>query len=83
MSPKEKNAMSLDDLKREALKLSYDEREALAHTLNKSLDDEEEDPAIEQAIMTEIKRRYHEIQEGTVELLDGEKVFVELLAEFP
>lgn len=83
MSSEEKNAMSFDDLKREALKLSYDEREALAYTLNKSLDDEEEDPAIEQAIMVEVKRRYREIEEGKVELLDGEKVFAELFAEFP
>jgi putative addiction module component (TIGR02574 family) len=75
--------MSLEDLKREALKLSFDEREELVLTLHKSLDEEEEDPEVERAIMAEVRRRYREIEEGKVELLDGETVFAELLAEFP
>jgi putative addiction module component (TIGR02574 family) len=75
------NYMSFDELKREALKLSFDEREELALTLHKSLDEEEEDPEIESAIMEEVKRRYREYEEGKVELLDGEEVLAELRAE--
>ena len=81
MSSEGKNAMSFDDLKREALKLSLDDREELVHTLNKSLDEEEEDPEIERAIMDEVKRRYDAIEEGSAELLDGDEVLAELLAE--
>lgn len=73
--------MSFEELKREALKLSLDDREELVHTLNKSLDEEEEDPEIERAIMDEVKRRYDAIEEGRAELLDGDEVLAELLAE--
>jgi putative addiction module component (TIGR02574 family) len=83
MSSKGNHGMSLEDLKREALKLSFDEREELVLTLHKSLDEEEEDPEVERAIMAEVRRRYREIEEGKVELLDGEKVLAELLAELP
>jgi len=71
--------MSFEEFKREALKLSFAEREELALALYKSLD--EEDPEIERAIMEEVRRRYREIKEGRVELLDGEAVFAELRAE--
>lgn len=81
MAPKGNHGMSIEDLKREALKLSFDEREELALTLHKSLDEEEEDPEIERAIMDEVKRRYREYEEGKVELLDGEEVLAELRAE--
>jgi putative addiction module component (TIGR02574 family) len=81
MAPKGNHGMSIEDLKREALKLSFDEREELALTLHKSLDEEEEDPDVERAIMAEVKRRYQEYEEGKVELLDGEKVLAELRAE--
>lgn len=73
--------MSFEEFKREALKLSFDEREELAHTLYKSLDDEEEDPEIERAIMEEVRHRYQAIKAGKTELLSGEEVFAELLAE--
>ena len=81
MASKGNHGMSIEDLKREALKLSFDEREELALTLHKSLDEEEEDPEIERAIMDEVKRRYREYEEGKVELLDGEEVLAELRAE--
>jgi putative addiction module component (TIGR02574 family) len=81
MSSKGDHGMSFEDLKREALKLSFDEREELALTLHKSLDEEEEDPEIERAIMAEVRRRYQEYEEGKVELLDGEEVLAELRAE--
>ena len=80
MASKGNSGMSLDDLKREALKLSFDEREELVHTLHESLD-EEEDTDIERAIMDEVKRRYRKIEEGRAELLDGEEVLAELRAE--
>jgi putative addiction module component (TIGR02574 family) len=73
--------MSFEELKREALRLSFDQREELAHTLHQSLDEEEDDPEIERAILAEVKRRYEAIQAGTAELLDGEKVLAELRAE--
>ena len=73
--------MSLEDIKREALKLSFDEREELVHTLYKSLDEEEEDPDVERAIMDEVKRRYQAIQEGRSKLISAEEVFAELLAK--
>jgi putative addiction module component (TIGR02574 family) len=81
MSSKGNHGMSLEDLKREALKLSFDEREELVHTLYKSLDEEEDDPDIERAIMDEVKRRYREIEEGRAVFLDGEQVLAELRAE--
>jgi putative addiction module component (TIGR02574 family) len=80
MVSKGNSGMSLDDLKREALKLSFNEREELVHTLHESLD-EEEDTDIERAIMDEMKRRYRKIEEGRAELLDGEEVLAELRAE--
>jgi putative addiction module component (TIGR02574 family) len=73
--------MSFEELKREALKLSFDQREELVHTLHQSLDEEEDDPEIERAIMAEVKCRYETIQAGTAEILDGEKVLAELRAE--
>jgi putative addiction module component (TIGR02574 family) len=81
MSSKGNHGMSLEDLKREALKLSLDEREELVHTLYKSLDEEEDDPDIERATMDEVKRRYREIEEGRAVFLDGEQVLAELRAE--
>jgi putative addiction module component (TIGR02574 family) len=73
--------MSFEELKREALKLSFDQREELVHTLHQSLDEEEDDPEIERAILAEVKRRSESIQVGTAELLDGEKALAELRAE--
>jgi|tagenome__1003787_1003787.scaffolds.fasta_scaffold16512656_1 putative addiction module component (TIGR02574 family) len=73
--------MSFEEFKREALKLSFDEREELVLTLHKSLDEEEEDPEIERAIMTEVRRRYEAIKEGKTKLISAEEVFSELLGE--
>lgn len=73
--------MSFDELKREALKLSFDEREELALTLHKSLDEEEEDPEIASAIMAEVRRRYEAIEAGKAKLIPMEEVFAELLRE--
>jgi putative addiction module component (TIGR02574 family) len=81
MASKGNHGMSIEDLKREALKLSFDEREELALTLHKSLDEEEEDPEIERAIMAEVRRRCEAIKEGKTKLIPMEEVFAELLGE--
>jgi putative addiction module component (TIGR02574 family) len=71
--------MSFEELKREALKLSFDEREELVHALYDSLDEEED--LSESKLPVEVERRYLAIKEGKAELLDGEEVFAELRAE--
>jgi len=71
--------MSFEELKREALKLSSLEREALADALYDSTEEEEE--VSESKLPAEVKRRYLAIKEGKAELLDGEDVFAELRAE--
>ena len=71
--------MSFEELKREALKLSSLEREALADALYDSM--EEEEDVSESKLPAEVKRRYLAIKEGKAELLDGEEVFAELRAE--
>lgn len=76
--------MNLDELKLEALKLSLDEREELAHTLLRSVDEEEEsetDPEVERAILQEVRRRHQAIVEGKVQLIPAEEVYAELLSE--
>jgi len=71
--------MSLEEFKREALKLALDERAELAHVLYDSLDEEEELP--ESKLPAEVKRRYEAIKAGKTKLLSAEEVFAELRAE--
>lgn len=71
--------MSFEDFKREAMKLSFDERGELADALYDSLDEEEDAP--ESTLPAEVKRRYLAIKEGKTKLLSGEEVFAELRAE--
>jgi putative addiction module component (TIGR02574 family) len=73
--------MSFEDLKREALKLSYDEREELTYALYASLAEEED--LSESELPAEVRRRYQAIKEGKTKLLSGEEVFAELFAEKP
>lgn len=73
--------MSFEDLKLEALKLDFDDREDLVHALHQSLDEEDPEPEVERAILDEVKRRYQDIVAGRTELLSGEDVFAELRAE--
>ena len=76
--------MSLEDLKREALKLSLDDREDLAYSLLRSLDEEEEeDFGSDHARLwkEEIDRRYREYQQGTAQTFDADEVIAELRAE--
>ncbi|HEY0511083.1 MAG TPA: addiction module protein [Thermoanaerobaculia bacterium] len=75
--------MSFEDLKREALKLSLDDREDLAYSLLRSLDEEEDDVNPDHARLwrEEIERRYREYQQGTAQTFDADEVIAELRAE--
>jgi putative addiction module component (TIGR02574 family) len=75
--------MSLEDLKREALKLPLDEREDLAYSLLRSLDEEEEgaDSDHERLWKEEIERRYQEYERGKAQTFDADEVIAELRAE--
>jgi len=76
--------MSLDELKREALKLSLDDRDELAYSLLRSVGEEEdEDVAPDHARLwkEEIDRRYQEYKQGKAEVFDVDDVIAELRAE--
>jgi putative addiction module component (TIGR02574 family) len=68
--------MSVDELEKEALKLSPDERERLALSLLSSIHGELE---YEVEWAEEVDRRAREIKEGRVELIPGDQVFREAL----
>lgn len=78
MSSKEKPGMSRDDLEREALKLSADERVEFAYSLLRSVD---EDPEHERLWMEEIQRRCREIDEGKATLIPADQVLAKLRAK--
>jgi putative addiction module component (TIGR02574 family) len=67
--------MSYDEIKREALKLSLDEREELARTLYSSLDEEEE---TEPVLPAEVKQRYQAYKEGKTKSLSLEELMAGL-----
>lgn len=60
--------MNAEELESEALKLSYDERERLAHALMLSLDS---DPEVVQLWVAEAERRYEDYLEGRAEAVPG------------
>jgi putative addiction module component (TIGR02574 family) len=62
--------MNAEELESEALKLSYDEREKLAHALVLSLDS---DPEVVQLWVAEAERRYQDYLEGKTEAIPGEE----------
>ena len=62
--------MKFEDLKSEALKLSSDERERLAHELMLSLDS---DPEVVKLWVAEAERRYDDYLEGRAEAVPGEE----------
>ncbi len=68
--------MSVEELEREALKLSADERERLALSILSSLQGELE---YEAEWAEEAKRRAMEIREGRVETIPADQVFREAL----
>jgi putative addiction module component (TIGR02574 family) len=68
-------AIPLDELKREAAKLSESERATLARVLIESLDPVAADDDVERAWREEIERRVGQINRGEVELIPGDVVF--------
>ena len=70
--------MTLEQLLDAALRLDAPQRELLAQRLLASIDDADADPEIEAAWAAEIERRLRAIDEGKVELIDGEQVFSEM-----
>ena len=63
------------ELRRELLNLPPEEREALADELYDSIDEEEaRDPDWENAWAKEIQSRIADVEEGRVELIDGDEV---------
>ena len=73
-------SLPLKQLEAEALELPSQERAQLARRLLVSLDEElDDDPAeVERAWEEEIRRRLHEVEAGTAELVPAEQVFSEL-----
>ena len=61
-------AQSISDRRREALRLSPEERADLAGELIESLDTET-DPTAESDWQAEVSRRIHELDEGSVRLI--------------
>jgi hypothetical protein len=66
-----------EELAEKALGLPEDDRAALADMLLRSLKPESSDQ-FQQLWMDEAERRVHEIEDGTVALLDGETVLQEV-----
>ncbi len=62
-------------LLQEAMQLTSDERELLAVELFASL---EKEPGYDEAWGAEIERRIKEIDDGTVEMIPGDRVMAEL-----
>jgi putative addiction module component (TIGR02574 family) len=71
------------ELRRELLSLPQEEREALADELYDSLDAEEaRDPEWERAWSKEIQSRIADVEQGRVELIDGDEVHRRLRAKY-
>jgi len=66
----------VEELSRQALSLSPEERIQLAQELLATV--QEVDPEVEAAWDEEIRRRVAEIEDGTVKLIPAEEVFAEL-----
>lgn len=75
MSSKGNTDMSLEDFKREALKLSHDDREELARTLYESLEEDEED---QPGLPAEVRRRYQAYEEGKTKPMSLEELLAGL-----
>lgn len=72
-------ARDVRELIREAAELPPDDRATLAGAMIESLDPQPTD-AIRAAWSAEIARRVHEVDTGSVELIDWEEIRVELFA---
>lgn len=71
-------SVRLDDLKREAAKLSEVERAELALALIESLDDPADEGDVEEAWRIELDRRSAELASGEVRAVPGDDVFARL-----
>ena len=79
--PRERNReMQLEELAKEAMKLSLEERAELAQRLLFSLD-EAPDAEIERLWIQEAERRLQEFREGKVQTIPAEEVFRRAITE--
>ena len=67
-----------EEIYREALTLSVEEREELVHLLTMQADSACVNPEVEQAWMDEIERREKATAEGSLKWVSGEEVFRDL-----
>lgn len=72
----------LDELMKQAMSLSPEDRELLANSLFESLD-HPVDEGVEASWSEEIKHRVDDIRSGRVKTIPGEQVLRELAEEFP
>jgi putative addiction module component (TIGR02574 family) len=71
------------ELRRELLSLPAEEREKLADELYDSLDEEEAgDPEWQSAWTKELQSRISDVEQGRVELIDGDDVHRRLRAKY-
>jgi putative addiction module component (TIGR02574 family) len=71
------------EIRRELLKLPKEEREALADALYDSLDEEDAlDPEWQSAWTKEIQSRLADVEQGRVELIDGDDVHRRLRVKY-
>ena len=66
------------ELREELLRLSAEEREALAEELYESVGGDVVDPAWQQAWAEEVRRRAQDVTDRTVELVDADDVHAEI-----
>jgi putative addiction module component (TIGR02574 family) len=74
--------MTIDELKREAMRLDATERANLARELLVSLDDLSE-PEIERLWLEEAERRRRDYEAGKTTLIPADEVFAQLRAKRP
>ncbi|HEV8368705.1 MAG TPA: addiction module protein [Pyrinomonadaceae bacterium] len=75
-------ATEVNQLVREALELSDEDRAMLAGLLINSLEDQAgADPGVEEAWAVETERRWREIESGTVETIPWEEVKAKLFRQ--
>jgi putative addiction module component (TIGR02574 family) len=72
--------MTMDELKREALRLDPTDRARLAHELLVSLDELPE-PEVERLWLEEAERRRHDVESGKSGLIPADEVFARLRAK--
>ncbi len=74
--------MTIDELKREAMRLAPTERADLARQLLVSLDELSESE-VERLWLEEAERRRHDVESGTTKLIPADEVFARLRAKRP